>query len=243
MLVTKVVLWFFFPPLPSPPLLIKGTEMLMTAFPTGGMGHWDAICNLGVNLGRMHHLCWSLDVPSFGQSILLGPWGLRCPTNLCYARGAQGKLGKNFLNWDEYSPASLCLSLPPKRVQNLTFWVCLSLSSRCDNEVAPRALYIEFREALPFLAIWKKVLGLVWDSITFSKELNFKAISCVLMSIHAFMRILTMSHWSTPWAEGLVVSSKGHPRPFLGFLGHCQGFGCAREQRLVGGASSGCLSQ
>lgn len=65
MLVTEVVLCFF-PSLPSPSLLIKGTEMLMTAFPTGGMGQWDVICNLGVNLGRMHHLCWSLDVPSFG---------------------------------------------------------------------------------------------------------------------------------------------------------------------------------
>lgn len=55
-----------FPPLPSPPLLIKVTQMLMTAFPTGGKGQWDVICNFVVNLGRMHHLCWSLDVPSFG---------------------------------------------------------------------------------------------------------------------------------------------------------------------------------
>lgn len=89
------------------------------------------------------------------------------------------------------------------------FWVQLSLSGRCDTEVAPRALYIEFREALSFLAIWKKVLGLVWDSITFSKELNFKTISCLSMSIHAFMRILMMPHWTTPWTEDLVVSSKG----------------------------------
>lgn len=57
----------FFPPfLPSPPLLIKVTQMLMTAFPTGRMGQQDVTCNLVVNLGRMHRLCWSLDVPSFG---------------------------------------------------------------------------------------------------------------------------------------------------------------------------------
>lgn len=66
--VTKMVLWAFFPPsfLPSPPLLIKVTQMLMTAFPTGGMGQQDVTCNLVVNLGRMHRLCWSSDVPSFG---------------------------------------------------------------------------------------------------------------------------------------------------------------------------------
>lgn len=97
----------------------------------------------------------------------------------------------------------------PKGFKTSFFWVHLSFSTCCDTKVAPRALYIEFREALPFLAIWKKVLGLVWNLITFSKELSFKAISCVLMSIHAFMRILTMPHWTTPWAEDLVVSSKG----------------------------------
>lgn len=90
--------------------------------------------------------------------------------------------------------------------------------------MAPRALYIEFRGLLSFLAIWEKVLGLVWDWITFLKELNFKAISCVLMSFHVFVRILMMPPWTTPWAEDLVASSKHHLLPFLGFLDSAKDF-------------------
>lgn len=94
MLVTKVVLWFFFPPLPSPPLLIKGTEMLMTAFPTGGMGHWDAICNLGVNLGKNASLVLVLGCAFLWTKHPPGTLGPEVPHKPLLCTWGTGKIGE-----------------------------------------------------------------------------------------------------------------------------------------------------
>lgn len=77
--------------------------------------------------------------------------------------------GKSFLNWDEYSPACLCLSLPPKRVQTLVdFFVHLSL--RCDTEVAPRALHIEFRGFCLFWPSGKRFRGWFGTQLPLAKS-------------------------------------------------------------------------
>lgn len=193
-------------------------------------------------------MCLPLDNASSWD--LLGPRGPRCPTNLCYACGAQGKLGKNFLNWGEYSPASLCLSLPPKRVQTLCFWVHLSLSTCCDTQVAPRVLYLGFRGLCLFWLPWKRFWGWFGPQLPLAKSWTSKpsAVSwCSSMPLWGCWGCHSgqppgLKTWLSP-PRALVVSSKGHLLPISVFLSWCQGFGCAREQRPVGAASRGGLSQ